>query len=72
MSMTRGESNLYNEFGLDNIDINLEPPTEEPARQYYFIAKCREWIKGYRIERGYGKKHKCYKRCKWKSDCYCE
>ena len=38
---------MYNEFGLDNIDINLEPPTEEPARQYYFIAKCREWIKDF-------------------------
>ena len=50
--MTRGESNLYNEFGLDNIDINLEPPTEEPARQYYFIAKCREWIKDFEQRNG--------------------
>ncbi len=43
---------MYNEFGLDNIDINLEPPTEEPARQYYFIAKCREWIKDFEQKKG--------------------
>ncbi len=43
---------MYNEFGLDNIDINLEPPTEEPARQYYFIAKCREWIKDFEQKNG--------------------
>lgn len=32
------------EVDLDKIDINMEPPTVEPARQYYFMAKCREWI----------------------------
>lgn len=36
---------MYNEIDLDNIDINLEPPAEEPARQYYYMAKCREWVK---------------------------
>ena len=36
---------MYNEIDLDKIDINSEPPAEEPARQYYFMAKCREWVK---------------------------
>ena len=35
---------MYNEIDLDKIDINAEPPVEEPARQYYFMAKCREWV----------------------------
>ena len=35
---------MYQEIDLDNIDINTEPPTEEPDRQYYFMAKCREWV----------------------------
>lgn len=30
---------------LSGIDLNSPPPTEEPARQYYFIKKCREIIK---------------------------
>lgn len=28
----------------DNIDLNLEPPAEEPARQYYFMKKAREIV----------------------------
>ena len=31
---------MYNEIDLDAIDTTQEPPTEEPARQYYFMAKC--------------------------------
>lgn len=30
---------------LAGIDLNSTPPTEEPARQYYYIKKCREIIK---------------------------
>lgn len=33
---------MYNEIDLDKIDLNTEPPQEEPARQYYFMAKCRK------------------------------
>lgn len=29
----------------DMIDITKEPPVAEPERQYYFIAKCREYVK---------------------------
>ena len=44
---------MYNEIDLDKIDINLEPPTEEPARQYYFMAKCREWVKEFKQKNGH-------------------
>lgn len=30
---------------LQAIDIDQEPPDKEPARQFFFIAKCREIIK---------------------------
>ncbi len=43
---------MYHEIDLDKIDINVEPPTEEPARQYYFIAKCREWVREFEWENG--------------------
>ena len=36
---------MDNEIDLGQIDINSEPPIEEPARQYYFMAKCREWVR---------------------------
>lgn len=35
---------MYNEIDFDKIDINVEPPIEEPDRQYYYMAKCRERI----------------------------
>ena len=31
---------MYQEIDLDKIDINAEPPIEEPARQYYFMANA--------------------------------
>ena len=30
---------------LDSIDLSLEAPLEEPARQYYFMAKARKYVK---------------------------
>lgn len=30
---------------LANIDLHDAPPEEEPYRQYYFIAKCRQYVK---------------------------
>lgn len=41
---------MYQEIDLDKIDINAEPPAEEPARQYYFMAKCREWVGNFERE----------------------
>ncbi len=43
---------MYNEIDLDKIDISSEPPTEEPARQYYFMAKCREWVREFEKKNG--------------------
>lgn len=43
---------MYNEIDLDKIDINSNPPAEEPARQYYFISKCREWVKDFEKKNG--------------------
>ncbi len=43
---------MYNEIDLDKIDIVTEPPTEEPARQYYFMAKCREWVREFERKNG--------------------
>ncbi len=34
---------MYNEIDLDKINLDTEPPTEEPERQYYFMAKCRRY-----------------------------
>lgn len=36
---------MYEAIDFDRIDITGEAPEEEPARQYYFIAKCREYVK---------------------------
>lgn len=30
---------------IHNFDINMQVPEEEPARQYYFIKKCHEYVK---------------------------
>lgn len=39
---------MYNEINLDSIDLTTAPPEKEPSRQYYFMAKCREWIKEFK------------------------
>ncbi len=43
---------MYNEIDLAKININVEPPTQEPARQYYFMAKCRKWVKDFEQKNG--------------------
>ncbi len=45
---------MYNEIDLDRIDLNQGPPQEEPERQYYYMAKCREWARDF--ERGNGRR----------------
>ena len=30
---------------LEKIDINGPAPLEEPERQYYFMEKCRKYVK---------------------------
>lgn len=44
---------MYNELDLDKIDIETDPPAEEPARQYYFMAKCREWVREFERKKGH-------------------
>lgn len=36
---------MYNKIDFSKIDLTAEPPAEEPARQYYYIAKCRQYVK---------------------------
>ncbi len=43
---------MYDKTDLNTIDLNSEPPLEEPARQYYFMAKCREWVLGFERKSG--------------------
>lgn len=43
---------MYNQIDFDKINLDLEPPMEEPARQYYYIAKCQEWVKNFEHENG--------------------
>lgn len=33
------------EYTIDNIDIMKEPPVKEPDRQWYYIGKCRQYLK---------------------------
>ncbi len=46
------EENISNEIDFDKIDIKSEPPTEEPFRQYFYMAKCREWVKDFKQRNG--------------------
>lgn len=36
---------MYNDMDIDRIDLTAAPPTEEPERQYYFVAACRQELK---------------------------
>lgn len=33
------------DIDFDKIDLSVIPPINEPERQYYYIAKTREWVK---------------------------
>ncbi len=43
---------MYQEIDLNKIDIHTDPPVEEPARQYYFMARCKEWVKDFEQKNG--------------------
>ena len=34
------------------MDPSLDPPAEEPERQYYFMARCREWVLAFQQDHG--------------------
>lgn len=38
-------SYMHDLSGLNTIHLTKEPPQEEPARQYYFMEKCRERVR---------------------------
>ncbi|WMJ88074.1 tRNA (N6-isopentenyl adenosine(37)-C2)-methylthiotransferase MiaB [Anaerocolumna sp. MB42-C2] len=42
----------YMEIDLDKINCLGVEPSKEPERQYYFMAKCREWVKAKEEETG--------------------
>ncbi|QHQ62426.1 tRNA (N6-isopentenyl adenosine(37)-C2)-methylthiotransferase MiaB [Anaerocolumna sedimenticola] len=42
----------YMEIDLDRIDSLGTEPSKEPERQYYFMAKCRDWVKEKEAETG--------------------
>ena len=46
------EESISNKIDLHKININSNPPTEEPSRQYYFMAKCRGWVKDFEEKNG--------------------
>lgn len=45
---------MYEAIDFDQIDITGNPPEEEPARQYYFIAKCRQYVRQESEAAGHG------------------
>lgn len=36
---------MFNKIDFDHIDTTQAPPEAEPDRQYYFMAKCRKYVK---------------------------
>ena len=36
---------MYENIDFNSIDLTQKPPVSEPERQYYFIAKCRQYVK---------------------------
>ena len=41
---------MYNKIDFDKIDLSAGPPVREPDRQYYFMAKCRQWVQDFAKE----------------------
>jgi tRNA-2-methylthio-N6-dimethylallyladenosine synthase len=39
-------------MNIDEMNIPIKEPLTEPERQYYFIAKCKEWVKAKEEELG--------------------
>ncbi len=43
---------MYQEIDWNKVNIESEPPLEEPQRQYYFMAKCRQCTEQFKAEHG--------------------
>ena len=35
---------MHDEIDFEQINLKDNPPINEPDRQYYFIAKCRQYV----------------------------
>ena len=42
----------YQGTDSDNRSLGAQAPEEEPARQYYYIGKCREWVEHFKQRNG--------------------
>ena len=43
---------MYDKIDFDKIDLSSPPPETEPERQYYFMAKCGQYVKERSAELG--------------------
>lgn len=43
---------MYNRTDLDKTEFGSAPPAEEPARQYYFMVKCQDWVREFEQKKG--------------------
>ena len=43
---------MYRETDQNKRNLEAAPPAEEPARQYYFMEKCREWTRDFERRKG--------------------
>lgn len=48
-----GRRNMFHKIDLTKINLNSEPPAEEPERQYYFMAKCSRYIAELKSKQGH-------------------
>ncbi len=48
----KGRNDMNQEIDFGRINLNEQPPLSEPERQYYFIAKCRQWTDRFEQENG--------------------
>ena len=39
------KNKLFEEELINAVNLEAAPPTEEPERQYYYIAKARKYVK---------------------------
>ena len=43
---------MYRETDQNRRNLEAAPPAKEPARQYYFMEKCREWARDFERRKG--------------------
>ena len=43
---------MNQEMDFDKAALYVAPPIEEPARQYYYMERCRRWVRNFQKENG--------------------